>query len=227
MPHTTRTKKASTSAEDRISSLPDDVLQHVLGFLPAVDAVHTSALARRWRYLWKSMRCLRIEYDGRYDSDSDSDIDDFVIKFINCLLLLRDPSCTLDKVELHCELNHDTPYVNIWIQHALLCQAQMLSIYFTSVDWYYDLDFPPLVSRHLIRLELRNVDLVVNDLDFSSCPALDVLKIKDCFIRSGRILSQSVKHLIIKDCVFESEKGVQKHLISVPNVILLKYMLLA
>jgi hypothetical protein len=68
------------------------------------------------------------------------------------------------------------------------------------------------------------VDLLVDYLDFSSCPALDVLKIKDCTIRSGRILSQSVKHLIIKDCYFQSEKGVQKHLISVPNVILLKYM---
>jgi hypothetical protein len=42
--------------EDRVGALPDEVLHHMLSFLPARDAVQTCrcVLARRWRELWKS-----------------------------------------------------------------------------------------------------------------------------------------------------------------------------
>ncbi|TVU26415.1 hypothetical protein EJB05_28961 [Eragrostis curvula] len=46
---------AMPSGVDRISALPDGVLEHVLGFLPADRAVQTSVLARCWRHLWRSM----------------------------------------------------------------------------------------------------------------------------------------------------------------------------
>ncbi|KAK8542680.1 hypothetical protein V6N12_015266 [Hibiscus sabdariffa] len=39
----------------RISSLPDHILCHVLSFTPTEDAVRTSILSRRWRYLFASM----------------------------------------------------------------------------------------------------------------------------------------------------------------------------
>jgi hypothetical protein len=47
---------------DRISALPDDVLHHVLSFLPAEDVMRTCLLARRWRHLWKSAIGLRIGF---------------------------------------------------------------------------------------------------------------------------------------------------------------------
>ena len=47
------------SGPDGISALPDDVIHHVLGFLPAHDALQTSVLARRWRNHWMSMHSLR------------------------------------------------------------------------------------------------------------------------------------------------------------------------
>ncbi|CAD6217748.1 unnamed protein product [Miscanthus lutarioriparius] len=37
---------------DRLSDLPDGILEHVLSFLPAADAVRTSVLSRRFRTAW-------------------------------------------------------------------------------------------------------------------------------------------------------------------------------
>ncbi|CAA0815971.1 F-box/FBD/LRR-repeat protein [Striga hermonthica] len=44
--------KKSTPPIDRLSSLPDDVICKILSFLPTVDSITTSVLARRWRNLW-------------------------------------------------------------------------------------------------------------------------------------------------------------------------------
>ncbi|KAE8780771.1 F-box/FBD/LRR-repeat protein [Hordeum vulgare] len=94
MPHTSRAEKSSKSCnEDRISALPDDVLHHVLGFLRADEAVHTCLLAKRWRYLWESIRRLRINKMGRQGRSSHV----FLTKFVCCQLLLRDPGSTLDE----------------------------------------------------------------------------------------------------------------------------------
>ncbi|KAJ1275062.1 hypothetical protein BS78_05G107200 [Paspalum vaginatum] len=52
--------KKARCEEDQISALPDEVIRHLLGFLPAPEAVRTSLLARGWRHHWKYMRSLRL-----------------------------------------------------------------------------------------------------------------------------------------------------------------------
>nr|CAB3491628.1 unnamed protein product [Digitaria exilis] len=80
---------------DRFCTLPDDVVQHILGFLPALDVVRTCLLGRRWRQLWRSAPRLRI-------ATADVPALRFVgslNRFIRQVLLLRDPGAPLDECE--------------------------------------------------------------------------------------------------------------------------------
>ncbi|KAM3317317.1 hypothetical protein ACQJBY_035140 [Aegilops geniculata] len=220
MPHTSRAEKSSKSCnEDRISALPDDVLHHVLGFLRADEAVHTSLLAKRWRYLWKSMHRLRINEMGRWGTSTGGV---FLTKFVSCLLLLRDPGSTLDEVEIKYDyqVEGDLTWISTWIHHALSCQTQVLTVKFPlPVYGPGYLDGPPLVSQYLRRLEISEATLKSNFLNLSSCSTLEDLKIKECDFDASSILSQSVKHLSIKDCYFKGDVRIS---ISVPNLVSLE-----
>ncbi|KAM3261408.1 hypothetical protein ACQJBY_052204 [Aegilops geniculata] len=64
---------------DLFGALPDELLRHVLSFLPSRDAVHTSLLSRRWRHLWRSAPAIHFRGEG----------DAFCV-FVNNLLMGRD-----------------------------------------------------------------------------------------------------------------------------------------
>ncbi|KAJ1274869.1 hypothetical protein BS78_05G092900 [Paspalum vaginatum] len=67
-----------------IDSLPDEALQHILGFMVAPEAVRTSVLARRWRHLWKFATDLRLGYLGDEEAAVKAHRE-----FVDHLLLLR------------------------------------------------------------------------------------------------------------------------------------------
>ncbi|PNX93525.1 F-box/LRR-repeat protein [Trifolium pratense] len=48
----------SIPTEDRISSLPDPILHHILSFLPTKLAATTSILSKRWNPQWLSVPVL-------------------------------------------------------------------------------------------------------------------------------------------------------------------------
>lgn len=129
MAETSGAKKPTASGlEDRISTLPDRVLEHVIGFLPADNAVRTSVLARRWRYLWRSMRRLRLDV-----LDCDRRSPPAFGNFMDGLLLLRNPAVALDVVKFCGSRNLSgdddlVAYHSICIQHLLFCQTKFLAI---------------------------------------------------------------------------------------------------
>ncbi|KAF2910044.1 hypothetical protein DAI22_11g070300 [Oryza sativa Japonica Group] len=191
--------------EDRIGCLPDGVLHHILGFLPAPDAVRTCLLARRWRHLWKSATGLRISEGYGVEKLHD---------FVHHLLLLRG-GAPLDTFELgSIDLAEgDNRSMNLWFRHALLCQVRVLRLNVFGLE-LHDL---PFVSRHLVKLELRFVILMHSFLDFSSCPVLENLEIVSSELSDAkRISSQSLKHLNLTHCTFSENVRIR---IDVPNLL--------
>uniref|UniRef100_A0ACD5Z8M7 Uncharacterized protein n=1 Tax=Avena sativa TaxID=4498 RepID=A0ACD5Z8M7_AVESA len=197
---------------DRISSLPDHLLHHVLSFLPAQAAVQTCVLARRWRHLWRSTTGLRIVgLDGPEPVE-------YLRVFVDHLLMLRERT-DLDTVEIKLGTfsEDDHPYIKLWTRFALMCKVRALTVHI--YDPYLYLDDLPLVSRNLRTLDLEGVGLNDYFLDFSSCPALELLKMNLCDISVDKISSRTLKHLSITNC--RADLGSKVHL-STPGLVYLK-----
>jgi hypothetical protein len=104
-------------------------------------------------------------------------------RFANHLLILR------DQTPLHeCEIN---------LYYAVSCQVQVLWVLVINELHDLRLSDVSLLTQRLTKLELCSTKVGVHFLDFSSCPALKVLKMKHCPRNAARILSQSLSHLII------------------------------
>uniref|UniRef100_A0A453N1K5 F-box domain-containing protein n=1 Tax=Aegilops tauschii subsp. strangulata TaxID=200361 RepID=A0A453N1K5_AEGTS len=185
------------TATDQISALSDQMLHHVLSFLPMQVAVRTCVLARRWRHLWRSTTGLRIV---GLDEDKYVQVQD-LRKFMNHLLVLRERT-HLDTVEIkfdHDDDDDDVRYVNLWTRFAVMCKVRALTLHILE-DGYLYLDNLPLVSEHLVTLDLHSVALPKAFLNFARSPQLVNLNIDDCFINANKMSSCSLKHLSFTGC---------------------------
>ncbi|KAL6654156.1 hypothetical protein ACP70R_007621 [Stipagrostis hirtigluma subsp. patula] len=210
-----RKRATPEGGADPFGVLPDELLQHLLSYLPPKDAVRTSVLAHRWRNQWKYVPAIRITADHAQNFGCASTLN----KFTNCLLLFRNGS-PLDEFEINAfegdaDFNESVQYLEPWIRYCLSLNVRKLSASSNDEGLHWLLPEGLITSKHLTMLELARVD-VEHDLDFSSCMALEILKIKHSNISSSKIISTSLKRLTIVVCGFEDDARCQ---ISVPNLI--------
>ncbi|XP_057458374.1 F-box/LRR-repeat protein At4g14103-like isoform X2 [Lotus japonicus] len=52
--------------KDMISNLPDSLLHYILSLVPTKDAIRTSILAKRWKYLWTCLSVFDFEKDRSF-----------------------------------------------------------------------------------------------------------------------------------------------------------------
>ncbi|KAI5009610.1 hypothetical protein ZWY2020_011747 [Hordeum vulgare] len=190
IPCGSKSARCSRNGVDRLSSLPDDLLHHVMSFLPMPEVVRTSLLSPRWRFVWRSTPFIRI--DGAEFMDKSK-----LENFVDCLLLLHDYTASLDKarISLHC-IDHTK--CSVWIRHAIMHKVRVLHI-----SGPLSLDktaiFP---SQHLKTIRLQSAILrhgLFRPLNYD-CPVLEHLELELCnFCDNEEISSTSLKDTVVMD----------------------------
>ncbi|KAK7395466.1 hypothetical protein VNO78_16025 [Psophocarpus tetragonolobus] len=84
---------------DRISSLPNTLIYHVLSFLPTKEAAATSVLSKKWRPMWLSVSTLH--FDDQTYSENEETYFRF-LELVYTVMLLRDVSQPIQMFNLEC-----------------------------------------------------------------------------------------------------------------------------
>ncbi|BAT09717.1 Os10g0125400 [Oryza sativa Japonica Group] len=197
---------------DRLSNLSNDLICRIISNLDSRQAVQTSLLSRRWRNLWCSLTSIKVdfcEFDGETDS-WEGDQARFR-KFVNNLLLRRDPVPVLDKFCLRSYIPHGandqeaSADANLWISHALQLKAPVVEVD-QDIQTRDTLELgghAVFASQYLTRLVLSAVSFTqgfFKQLEIG-CSKLEHLSIYDSIICVD-ISSKTLKVLIIDNSEF-------------------------
>ncbi|KAA8523894.1 hypothetical protein F0562_010317 [Nyssa sinensis] len=179
-------------SNDRISTLPDSVLCHILSFLPTKYAVRTSILSTKWKYLWTSVpsldfddeRIAKLNLDLRGTKKSRAQKDKQIqpqrksfMNFVDRVLILHNVSC-LRKFRLHCYQMDDMLHVNTWVCAAIGRDVQDIDLH---VSWEQPLQLPRslFTCNMLVVLKLSREIVVNTPAEGSVCfPNLKILHLK-------------------------------------------------
>uniref|UniRef100_A0A0D9XHV1 F-box domain-containing protein n=1 Tax=Leersia perrieri TaxID=77586 RepID=A0A0D9XHV1_9ORYZ len=197
-----------------INDLPNDVLEHILSYLPTREVVQTYVLSQMWRYIWKSVPTIKITESIE---DCHNILDPHVILHRGDISI---HTCQLHFVDY---FSHQKRKANSWIFYALLvCNVKELNICVSFDDDNLKMANQTIISKHLRKLVLDTIELKTNFVDFTSCPLLEDLEMSYCIITGNKIISNSLKHLRMEDMVFrtyEVDDLAVQILICVPNLV--------
>ncbi|CAF2049593.1 unnamed protein product [Brassica napus] len=149
---------------DRLSSLPDELLYHILSLLPTKSAVVTSSLSKRWLNLWKLNPNLDIDdslfIHPQHGKGESQHIRQSFVRFVDSVLAMQGDS-PINTFSLKCITGIHPDTVNRWIRNVLQRGVSDLSLFtdFTCEDTEedsYQLPRELFLSRTLVKLNLRS-----------------------------------------------------------------------
>ncbi|KAJ1688805.1 hypothetical protein LUZ63_012960 [Rhynchospora breviuscula] len=182
-------------AIDWISSLPDEILTHILSFITTKEAVQTCILSKRWRNTWASVPVLKFEYDNSHlDGNTVEDLK--FEQFVDGVLQNR--RALLDTVIYDCDFNRSTWKPSMeWLHRVALLRPRVISVDITGAD---NFECPDSVFSCAILESLNglsNTTCLVLHLDYS--PELQLQWEKDIAncrtfknLKSLKIISQDI-----------------------------------
>ncbi|GAU44403.1 hypothetical protein TSUD_246290 [Trifolium subterraneum] len=159
---------------DRISDLPDEVLCHILSFLPIKNAFSTTFLSKRWAPLFKLLTSLH------FDDESDGDEEKF-LRFRRLVDTVTISTQLIKTFHLKCRSRHwcdDRYNVDRWIETAKQHPVENLQL----ISRFNGISLPPNIFRFsmLVVLSLMSVK-VVGDISVD-LPLLQTLQLNAvCF----------------------------------------------
>ncbi|GAU13059.1 hypothetical protein TSUD_173590 [Trifolium subterraneum] len=115
--------------KDIISTLPDEILCHILSFLQTKEADATTILSKRWKHLWRSVTTLRIHAKVETLNSHSA-----FIHFVNSVLFSRDPALPIKTFQLHFMYGYPHAsslknWVNFVVQRGVKCLNLNTALY--------------------------------------------------------------------------------------------------
>ncbi|GAV68618.1 F-box domain-containing protein/LRR_2 domain-containing protein [Cephalotus follicularis] len=198
---------------DRISKMPDEVVCHIMSFLPTEEAVNTSILSKRWKYLFASLTNLHFDYSSfsktlnkgrrRRSSSSSSTIISF-ISLVDRVLFLR-ISSSIHSFYVNFRKAIDLFRVTAWINAALLRNVQ-------EIDLIVCLRESSVLPGDLC----TSKTLVVLKLKFDPVPSLHGLDLVTMFNVPAKVCLPSLKHLHLDNVTFADDNSIARLISSCP-----------
>ncbi|TVU21058.1 hypothetical protein EJB05_30670, partial [Eragrostis curvula] len=141
-------RKKRNGGVDRLSELPDDILGHILSFLPTTkEAGRAAILSRRWRYIFAHVDTLSFEdvnpgdrYLNNLSFELDSEerrspngcfldrVNAAILCRLRCASLSRNTSLRAFRVAIDQYERWDRHMVRSWVSHALQQSRQELHL---------------------------------------------------------------------------------------------------
>lgn len=127
-----RDKQRINVEDDMLSNLSDDLIHKILSLISIKQAIETSALSSRWRYLWNSMRYLN------FSTDDFSSLREFS-KFVYDVLSHRDNLVEVYSVKLRFRGKIGQSFVKGILNYAISHNVQQLEVVCLGKD---NIEFP-------------------------------------------------------------------------------------
>ncbi|KAF9590519.1 hypothetical protein IFM89_035728 [Coptis chinensis] len=216
--------QSCAEGEDRISSLPDEILHLIFSFMPTVDAVRSCVLSTRWKYLWTSIPYL--DFSNRKRTPKDS-----FLNFVDRVLSGHDAS-EIQKFCLQYEGVYNVTRINEWIstvmRHKLQeldldirgeesftfrhCLSHFESLTILKVKFKSVLPIPASFLSSSLRI-VRFVDVCFSSDQLGqqvsfNLPVVEEFLLSSCFwpkIRIVKIYAPSLKKLVLVDWDYDGD----------------------
>ncbi|XP_028802117.1 F-box/LRR-repeat protein 13-like [Neltuma alba] len=200
-------KSKSQVAGDRISNLPDSLLQHILSLLNTKEAISTSILSKRWTSLWIGLPTLDLDAKSfchrRFGSFE---------RFVDKVLISNNDSTTIKLLRLNCVDYYylDDRKIDGWFKAAINRKVEQIEL---SVPYLFQISVPSNIfvcsAIRVLKLHGVRIDtpLLVN------LPSLKVLHLErvrfedyKCVVKifSGcaNVEELVLKHIVVHDLEF-------------------------
>ncbi|KAK2408261.1 FBD-associated F-box protein [Trifolium repens] len=214
-------RSTDTDQTDRLSSLPDSLLCHILSFLPTTTSVRTMSLvSTRWRNLWKHLQVFNFESRPGFLAPKSFETFEKFADFVNTVLALR-KSSDIQKLNFSWDYGYgDVVFqcdcAEMWIRDAAGPHLQELSLH--AFNNYVDLSTLLINCTNLVSLSVSNdgqmrmegqhssvqfpslkkleLDIYLDTVDsvvaiLSNCPMLETLKAYFYYTQEDRIPTSS------------------------------------
>ncbi|KAF3336777.1 F-box domain containing protein [Carex littledalei] len=167
---------------DRISSLPDEMLQHILSFLGIRQSVQTSVVSKRWVNLWTSLSHLNFDpHEFVLEDESDAKFKKFVE-----MLLSRHETSFLDNFQIKILDQYGCfDLVRTCVSYAMKVNPRVFSV--EAPFFHKDICGPIFSCESIEELFLRKSNYPHRIPDFVNLPRIRRLQLTGTRLDNGCI----------------------------------------